>query len=460
MAEQLVYSFEEAALRGLNREVLGGKAESLVRMTQAGMPVPPGFVITTKAMPQKGDEYATWYSVREQVFWAVDRLERALRKTVGGEALVSVRSGAPVSMPGMMDTLLNVGLSPVIGIYQMWENCTTMLTQLRDGARKAGISVELEKQTPMSQIREAICAVWRSWYSPRAVAYRKAKGLPDDMGTAVTIQAMVFGLGEDSGTGVAFSRNPETGDRALLAEILYNAQGEALVSGARTPKAVVGREPWYSELAGYVRRLEELWGDAVDVEFTVEDGKLWLLQCRALVADDSAAVRIASEMLAEGLVPAEVAEQRIREHTPQVSVAQPEVDPRILERAAPVATGLGVGTRLAVGYQAVDREAAEYRQQRGEPYILVSETTTPEDLPWMLTASGLVTLEGGCTCHAAIVARGLGLPAVVGCRDFDGQYNIQGHNILLVVDPEEGGVWRLDAGVTLEEARGNVAVSA
>ncbi|RTH00275.1 pyruvate, phosphate dikinase [Thermus scotoductus] len=477
-----VYLLSEA--RGLSRDLLGGKGFGLVEMAQAGLPVPPALIITTEACRRflkEGAVPGLWEEVRAKLA----ALEGLVGKRFGtGEGstpplLVSVRSGAPVSMPGMMDTILNLGLSlegveslaratgnprfawdafrRLLSMYgevvlgeraEVFEGMLSALKEKRGVQSDTELSPEdlealsfqylrhlQERGTPFPmdpwlQLQGAIEAVFRSWLNPRAKTYRRIYGIPEDLGTAVVVQAMVYGnLGEDSGTGVGFTRNPATGEKGLYGEYLRNAQGEDVVAGIRTPEPLSRLKEYAPELYREIERvahlLERHFRDMQDFEFTVERGRLYLLQTRSGKRTAQAAVRIAVEMAEEGLISKEEAVLRV-EANALPGLLKPTVD---REKAPkPILRGLPASPGAAFGHAVFSNEAAERYAAQGLPTILVRPETTPEDITGMYLSKGILTARGGLTSHAAVVARGLGVPAVVGAE-------------ALRVVPEEGRAW-------------------
>ncbi|WP_457633922.1 pyruvate, phosphate dikinase [Oceanithermus desulfurans] len=506
-----VYAFSET--EGLGKELLGGKGFALAEMTRLGFPVPPGFTLTTEAcrayLERGAFPEGLWDEVRAQV----ERLEAATGKRFGGGGeglplLVSVRSGAPVSMPGMMDTILNLGLTPdgvqalaeatgqprfawdsyrrlvqmygevVLGIEaEGFERLLDRAKVLAGAERDVDLSAaDLERlvgeyrrlieaagrrfpDDPWQQLEGAVRAVFKSWNNPRARTYRRLYEIPDDVGTAVNVQAMVFGnLGDDSGTGVGFSRNPATGEKGLYGEYLKNAQGEDVVAGVRTPQPLERlRESdpgLYDEIADVAARLEAHFRDMQDFEFTVERGRLYLLQTRAGKRTPEAAVRIAVEMAEEGAIAREEALLRVDANT-LPSLLRARIDPERAPEAA--AEGLPASPGAAVGHAVLDAETAESWAGRGLPVILVRPETTPEDISGMYIARGILTARGGMTSHAAVVARGMGVPAVVGVAALS--LNLEERSFRLGERSfKEGDVISLD-GTTGKVFAGEVALS-
>ena len=471
---QAVFFFGNGSAEGTRdmTSVLGGKGANLAEMTNLGVPVPPGFTIACSECIEylRSGKYSD--KLRAEVEGNVARLEQVTGKKLGdpkNPLLVSVRSGAPISMPGMMETILNLGLNDrsVVGLaeqsnnprfaydsyrrfIQMYANVVMGLPigdfehLLKAKRMTAGVNSDAElgenalrnlveefkalvrnrtgeefPRDPVVQLWGAIEAVWKSWTLKKARDYRKVNGIPEDLGTAVSIVAMVFGnLGDDSGTGVAFTRNPSTGEKKFYGEFLVNAQGEDVVAGARTPLDIdeMGeRLPQsYRELLDTQERLEKHYRDMQDLEFTVERGKLYLLQTRSGKRTAAAAVRIARDMVSEGLLDKTEAVKRV----PAAQLDQllhPIIDPSIT--ATPLCTGLPASPGAASGRAVFDPDTAEQRAHSGENVILVREETTPEDFHGIVAARAVLTARGGMTSHAAVVARGMGKCAVVGCKD-------------------------------------------
>ncbi len=459
------------------REMLGGKGANLAEMARLGLPVPPGFTVTTEACNaylQCGGTLPE--GMWEQVIQALRKVEAATGKTFGAEhnpLLVSCRSGARFSMPGMMDTVLNIGLndrtaqglialtsderfvydsyrrliqmfgSVVMGVPdEVFENVITRArrranvqndTELTAGDWKA-VTAEFKEvyrhyahhafpEDPMDQLKFATEAVFKSWEGKRAVDYRNAAGIPHDLGTAVSIVTMVFGnMGQDSATGVAMSRNGSTGEKQLEGDYLVNAQGEDVVAGIRMThdlKDMVDEFPdAYHQFETIVRKLETHYRDMQDVEFTIERGKLWMLQTRVGKRTARAAVRIAVEMAQEGLISREEAVLRVSPEQVDFFL-HPQFDPEAARTAKAagleLATGLNVSPGAACGVVAFDADLAEtWAKQKNQPVIMVRPETKPDDVHGMLAAKGILTSKGGRTSHAALVARQFGKPAVVG----------------------------------------------
>jgi pyruvate,orthophosphate dikinase len=471
---QLVYFFGNGRADGTRemKTVLGGKGANLAEMTNLGVPVPPGFTIACSACMDYLASGGIPDTLREEVGQHLAYLEQATGKRLGDPAnplLVSVRSGASVSMPGMMETVLNLGMNDetVQGLATQsgsprfaWDAYRRFLqmygevvlnvpagrfeglltgkrllahvendNELSDVALRA-LTAEYKSlvhnmtgtdfpMDPAAQLWGAIEAVWRSWTLKKAVDYRKVNGIPDDLGTGVNVVAMVFGnLGDDSGTGVAFTRDPSTGERNFYGEFLVNAQGEDVVAGIRTPLHIAEmaqRLPGaYAELITVQDKLERHFRDMQDLEFTVERGKLYLLQTRTGKRTAAASVRIARDMVDEGLIDPKIGVQRV-DAAQLDQLLHPVIDPGA--RATPIVTGLPASPGAASGVAVFDPDVAEERAAHGEAVILVREETTPEDFHGMVAARAILTTRGGMTSHAAVVARGMGKCAVVGARD-------------------------------------------
>jgi pyruvate, orthophosphate dikinase len=450
------YDFDEPAEGG--RELLGGKGIGLAEMTQLGIPVPAGFTITTdacRAYMASGGEFPE--GLEAEIDEHLARLEEKTGKRFGDSddpLLVSVRSGAAISMPGMMDTILNVGLNDeaAAGLarrtgnerfaHDSYRRLIQMYGETVDGIEGHRFSDALAKQEDdlpaliatfkgiyeeetgrtfpqdaREQLTRAVSAVFESWNTPRAQTYRRHNDIPDDLGTAVNVVQMVFGnMGRESGTGVAFTRDPSTGEAGLYGEFLTDAQGEDVVAGIRTPEPIAAmkeRLPGaYDEFVETVRRLEEHYRDMQDLEFTVEDGKLYLLQTRTAKRTAAAALKAAVDMVDEGLISREEAVARI-DPGQLDQLLHPRIDPQAGYEVA--ARGLNASPGAASGTIVFDADTAEERGQNGEAVILVRWETTPDDIHGMIHAKGILTAHGGMTSHAAVVARGMGKPCVAGC---------------------------------------------
>jgi pyruvate, orthophosphate dikinase len=474
MADLYVYHFGSGHADGSREddELLGGKGAGLAEMTRIGIPVPPGFTITTEVCRQflKTGQYPR--GVREQVAANLKRLEIDTGRKFGAAEnplLVSVRSGATVSMPGMMETILNLGLNDqtVKGLAQAssnarfaWDSYRRFVTmygdvvlgvphaefeELLEGMKeRRGVSHDTElgaddlellvgeykklvqektgnafPEDPEEQLWGAIAAVFQSWNIERAVVYRKLHGISDLLGTAVSVVAMVYGnMGEDSGTGVVFTRNPSTGERELFGEFLINAQGEDVVAGIRTPISIQEMSDAlpaaYEQLLRVQQNLEHHYRDMQDVEFTVERGQLYLLQTRSGKRTATAAVRIAVDMVDEGLIGQREAVLRV---DPQQldQILHPTIDPKAEKKV--LVTGLPASPGAAAGIAVFESSTAIQKAAEGEDVILVRPETSPDDFPGMVAARAIVTSRGGMTSHAAVVARGMGKCCVVGAHE-------------------------------------------
>ncbi len=458
-----VYLFHEGGKD--DRELLGGKGANLCEMTNLGLPVPPGFVITTptcREFFERGNRLPS--SLEAEYRMALKLVEDRMGARFGSPdnpLLFSVRSGAPVSMPGMMDTILNLGLNDEItdGLarrtgnprfaYDCYRRFIQMFADvvlgvesdrfeeaLRDYKKAHGKAqdpdmsaddwravVDIFKgitpfpEDPFEQLRLAVEAVFLSWHTPRAHVYREMHNIPDTMGTAVTVQAMVFGnFGDTSGSGVAFTRNPATGERQLFSEFLFNAAGEDVVAGTRTPQTIDGLAAQlpdvYQELQAAQALLERHYRDMQDIEFTVQEGRFFLLQTRSGKRTGRAAIRIAVEMVGEGLMSEKEALMRVSpEHVE--ACLHPTVDPAARTRV--VARGLPASPGGATGRVVFSADEAVATAAEGHAVILLRRETTPDDIHGMKVAEGILTELGGMTSHAAVVARGMGVCAITGC---------------------------------------------
>ena len=473
MDNKFVYSFHEGSKE--MKSLLGGKGANLAEMTNIGLPVPPGFTITTKACINFYDEGKTlWPSLIDEIKLHLAEVEKTLNKRFSDEEnplLVSVRSGAVFSMPGMMDTILNLGLNDkaVKGLakstgnerfaydsyrrfIQMFSDVAMEIPKVRfeslleEMKEKKGVHndtdldsedlkalVEMYKkvyfeekheefpQDPMKQLELAIKAVFESWNNPRAMIYRKLNDIPHDLGTAVNVQSMVFGnMGDKSGTGVAFTRNPADGENKLFGEFLINAQGEDVVAGIRTPNEISELKDImpevYSQFVDATKKLEHHYKDMQDIEFTIENERLFLLQTRAGKRTAHAAINVAVDLVDENLISKEEAIMRIDPNQLD-QLLHPMFEPKALADAQIIAKGLPASPGAASGkiyFHADDVVAAK---ARGEKSILVRQETSPEDIEGMVAAEGILTARGGMTSHAAVVARGMGKCCVAGCSE-------------------------------------------
>jgi pyruvate,orthophosphate dikinase len=477
-AHKWVYLFEEG--NGDNKSLFGGKGAGLCEMTRAGLPVPPGLIVTTEACNafyanNKQFPDGMWEQVKE----ALTEIEKKVGKKFGDSKnplLVSVRSGAAFSMPGMMDTVLNLGLNEetVHGLAEQTGDLRFALDAYRrfaslfgeivigvahekfervmdrfKGQTKGGKDTDLKPKDlsgiiaaqkeimraehhdipddPYEQLRVAIAAVFNSWMGRRAIDYRRINRIPDDLGTAVNVQAMVFGnMGANSGTGVAFTRNPSTGKKELYGEYLLNAQGEDVVAGTRTPNPISQLKKElpkvYEEFNAITQLLEKHYHDMQDCEFTIERGKLWMLQTRTGKRTGAAAVRIAVDMAGEKLIDRATAVQRVTpEHLDQL--LHPTVDPKTDARV--LATGLPASPGAAQGQVVFSPDEAEEMAKDGAKVVLVRSETSPDDFHGMVAAQAIVTARGGMTSHAAVVARGMGKTCVCGASTIEVDYGQQ-----------------------------------
>jgi pyruvate, orthophosphate dikinase len=498
-SEKYVYDFDEPSDGG--RELLGGKGVGLAEMTGLGVPVPAGFTVTTdasRAYMASGKQLPD--GLEDEVEEHLAALEERIGKRFGDPEdplLVSVRSGAAVSMPGMMDTILNLGLNDeaVEGLSRQTGNprfardsyrrLIQMYGEVVDGIdahrfeqtltdlkRERGVSQDVDltaedlaelietfkriyrdgtdadfPQDAREQLGRAVRAVFDSWETPRAQVYRRAHGIPDDLGTAVNVVQMVFGnKGDDSGTGVAFTRDPATGESGLYGEFLPNAQGEDVVAGIRTPQPIERmREVMpeaFDQLLDTMRRLEEHYRDVQDIEFTVEDQRLYLLQTRSAKRTAAAAVKAAVAMVEESLISREEAVARV-DAAQLDQLLHPMLDPKADFEV--VAKGLNASPGAASGEVVFDADTAEERGKAGESVILVRWETTPDDIHGLIQAAGILTAHGGMTSHAAVVARGMGKPCVAGVEELTVDAHkktarLAGHDL------SEGDVITIDGG--------------
>ena len=494
MAKKLVYLFggrgTKAEGNAEMKDILGGKGANLAEMTNLGIPVPPGFTISTEMCRIYYETNGLPKELKTQVKEAIRKVERIMELGYGdveAPLLFSVRSGAKASMPGMMDTVLNLGLNDatVHGLVKMSGNerfaydCYRRFIQMYSdvvmGADSDALEEELEKMKhkkgvrldteltaddlkklvavlkekvkkltgkdlpsdPMDQLWGGIEAVFKSWNTPRAITYRKLNSIPDEWGTAVNVQAMVFGnMGENSATGVAFTRDPATGENVFYGEYLQNAQGEDVVAGIRTPMPIniKGKRDasflsmqealpdQYNQLEEIYLTLERHYRDMQDIEFTIQEGNLWMLQTRTGKRTAAAAVNIAVDMVKEGLITREEAVSRV--NPDQIDqLLHPQIDPKAEKNV--IGKGLPASPGAAVGKVVFSAEDAEVEAARGEKVILVRIETSPEDIHGMNVAQGILTARGGMTSHAAVVARGMGKCCVSGCQDLVIDYKKQ-----------------------------------
>ena len=487
MDKKYVYEFNEGD--ETMRELLGGKGANLAGMSKLGMPVPYGFTITTEACNQYYEDNETINDgIKAQIMEYLDLLEKKSGKKLGDEAnplLVSVRSGARASMPGMMDTILNLGMNKTVAetvanltnnerfaydsyrrFIQMYSDVVMGLSKKRfeeiidEVKAERGISddldlnaedmkklVELFKafyknelksefpEDPKEQLMGAIEAVFRSWNNPRAIYYRKMNDIPSSWGTAVNVQMMVFGnMGNDSGTGVAFTRNPSTGENKLYGEFLMNAQGEDVVAGIRTPQKIDQLKEVapgaYDDFVAITKKLETHYRNMQDMEFTIEKGKLFMLQTRNGKRTAQAALKIACDMVDEGMITIDEALMMV-EPKQLDSLLHPMFDADELKKAEPIASALPASPGAACGQIVFSAEEAIQEASRNHKVILVRLETSPEDIEGMHVSQGILTVRGGMTSHAAVVARGMGACCVSGCGDIkmhddEGYFEIDG----------------------------------
>ena len=468
-----VYSFNEGTKD--MRALLGGKGANLAEMTNIGLPVPFGFTITTDVCRKYTEDGGVLaQEVIDEVWEHIAELEEVMGKKFGDNEnplLVSVRSGAPISMPGMMDTILNLGLNDIAveglakktgndrfaydsyrRFMQMFGDVVMEIKKSNFDAvfenqkKKAGVEFDVQlttddlkeviegykevvkrelgrefPQDPKDQLLEAIKAVFRSWNNDRAILYRKMYGISDSLGTAVNVQSMVFGnSGNDSGTGVAFTRNPANGENKLFGEFLVNAQGEDVVAGIRTPQPISEMADAFPEVYAQFEKiantLENHYKDMQDMEFTVEDRKLFMLQTRNGKRTAAAAVKVAVDLVKEGLIDKDTAVMRVEPD--QINqLLHPVFDADELKKATPVTKGLPASPGAATGQIVFSADDAAAFAAEGKKVILVREETSPEDLAGMVAAEGILTARGGMTSHAAVVARGMGKCCVSGCKE-------------------------------------------
>lgn len=509
MAEKTyVYSFEESHQAGLGKDILGGKGAGLAEMTSIGVPIPAGFTVTTAACALYYDSGKMipdfcWKDIEEHIH----QIEKKTGKTFGGAhrpLLVSVRSGARTSMPGMMDTILNLGLNDetveVLAketnnerfAYDSYRRFILMFTNIAKGYPRTEMdkmlnAIKVEKgykadyeitadelkalvkkfknyykevfhedfpSDPYAQLKEAVGAVFRSWDNPRANIYRQMNGIPYEWGTAVNVQSMVFGnLNEKSGTGVAFSRNPSTGENKIYAEFLINAQGEDVVAGVRTPMKIEelhARMPdVYAQFHETIKKMEAHYRDMQDMEYTVEDGKLYFLQTRNGKRTARAALKIACDLVDEGII--DEKEACLRVEPKQLNdLLHPTFDPADLKAHTPVLVGLPASPGAGTGKLVFTAEEAKERKDKGEKIILTRSETSPEDIIGMVNAEAIITQRGGMTSHAAVVARSMGKCCAAGCGNaiIDEEKKtmtigdkVYGENDIFSVDGNTGSVY-------------------
>ena len=505
MSHKYVYLFKEG--NASMRELLGGKGANLAEMTNLGLPIPQGFTVTTEACTKYYEDGETISKeVEDQIFEALSKLEEISGKKFGNKEnplLVSVRSGARASMPGMMDTILNLGLNDEVlksiaaknerfaydsyrRFIQMFSDVVMEIPKplfekaIDEMKEKRGVKLDTEltaqdlkelvgtfkaiylkehgsefPSNPVEQLKEAVKAVFRSWNNPRAITYRRLNDIPGNWGTAVNVQEMVFGnMGDDCGTGVAFTRNPATGENKLFGEYLMNAQGEDVVAGIRTPQPIATLEQTnkqaYEDFVKYANELEKHYRDMQDMEFTIERGKLFFLQTRNGKRTANAALKIAVDLVNEGMITEKEAVLRV-EPNQLDQLLHPNFDGAKLKAAKPVAKGLAASPGAATGKVVFTADRAVELHEAGEKdLILVRLETSPEDIDGMNVCHGILTVRGGMTSHAAVVARGMGTCCVAGCGE-------------LVVDEEkgefkdpQGNVYHEGDYISLDGSTGNV----
>ncbi len=473
MSQKWVYMFKEGNAE--MRNLLGGKGANLAEMTNLGLPIPQGFTVTTEACTDyytQGGKISD--EIQEQIFDALKKVEEINGKKFGDNEdplLVSVRSGARASMPGMMDTILNLGLNDVAvegfakktgnprfaydsyrRFIQMFSDVVmeipkSTFEKIIDEVKEAkGVKFDIEldaddmktlivrfkeyyreqkgtdfPQDPKEQLMEAVKAVFRSWNNPRAIVYRRMNDIPGDWGTAVNVQTMVFGnMGNTSGTGVAFTRNPSTGEKGIYGEYLINAQGEDVVAGVRTPQPISKLEEdlpeCYKEFMDHAMELENHYRDMQDMEFTIQEGKLYFLQTRNGKRTAPAAIKIACDLVDEGKITPEEAVCRIDAKSLD-QLLHPTFDPAALKAGTVIGSALPASPGAAAGKVYFTADEAKAAHEKGERVILVRLETSPEDIEGMHASQGILTVRGGMTSHAAVVARGMGTCCVSGCGE-------------------------------------------
>ena len=475
--KKYVYSFKEAHQAKLGKPILGGKGFGLAEMTAAGINIPQGFTVTTEACTlyyESGKKIPDY--VWDDVVAHIHDIEKSSGKSFGGgkdvmPLLVSVRSGARESMPGMMDTILNLGLNDEVVVelakqannerfaWDSYRRFILMYTNIAKGHPRTEMDKMLDKlkeengykldtevtteqlkalvakykeyykgvfgeefpTDPYEQLKEAIAAVFRSWDNPRANVYRQMHGIPYEWGTAVNVQTMVFGnMGNDSGTGVAFSRNPSTGEKKVYAEFLLNAQGEDVVAGVRTPEKIEWLEKnmpeVYKQFEETITKMEAYFKDMQDMEYTVEKGTLYFLQTRNGKRTAAAALKIACDLVDEGLIDEKTAVLRV-DPMQLNDLLHPTFNPADLKKHTPIFHGLPASPGAGTGHLVFTADEAKAEKEAGRPVVMVRAETSPEDIIGMVNAEAIVTARGGMTSHAAVVARSMGKCCVAGCSD-------------------------------------------
>ena len=505
MSKKYVYMFSEG--NATMRELLGGKGANLAEMTNIGLPVPQGFTITTEACTQYYEDGRQINNdIMAEIMKNVEKMEELNGKKFGdlhNPMLVSVRSGARASMPGMMDTILNLGLNDISvkGLakltsnehfaYDAYRRFIAMFSDvvmeiekrkfedvLDEFKEKRGVKFDRDltaedlkevverfkaiykaekgvdfPQNPKEQLMEAIKAVFRSWDNPRAIYYRRMNDIPGDWGTAVNVQSMVFGnMGETSGTGVAFTRNPSTGEKKLYGEYLLNAQGEDVVAGIRTPQPISQLHEQmpevYDQFVSIAKTLEDHYRDMQDMEYTIERGKLFMLQTRNGKRTAQAALKIAVDLVDEGVLSEEEAVLKV-EPKQLDSLLHPNFDAAALKKAPVIAKGLPASPGAGAGAIYFTADAAAEHGKNKEKVILVRRETTPEDIEGMDYSQAILTAFGGMTSHAAVVARGMGRAAVVGCGDL--KFNEEDNTVTIA-----GKVYHEGDCISVDGSTGNV----
>ena len=505
MSHKYVYLFSEGNKD--MRELLGGKGANLAEMTKAGMPVPQGFTVSTEACTQYyNDGRVINDDIQAQIYEYLGKMEEICGKKFAdpeNPLLVSVRSGSRASMPGMMDTILNLGLNDVVveglakltgnprfaydsyrRFIQMFSDVVMELPKpefekiIDKKKEEKGVQQDTELDTddmkdlvnrfkafykenkgvdfpsdPKVQLMEAVRAVFRSWDNPRANVYRRMNEIPYDWGTAVNVQAMVFGnSGQNSGTGVAFTRNPATGENVLFGEYLINAQGEDVVAGVRTPSPISQLKndmpEVYEEFATIANNLEKHYKDMQDMEFTIENGKLYMLQTRNGKRTAGAALKIAVDLVKEGMIDEEEAVLRVE---PQQldALLHPQFDAAAMKKAKVIGKGLAASPGAACGKVVFTAEDAKEWSKKGEKIVLVRRETSPEDIEGMQVAEGILTVRGGMTSHAAVVARGMGTCCVSGCGEISVDYDAKVFTL-------DGKTYKEGDYVSIDGSTGNI----
>ena len=522
MAKKYVYLFKEGNAK--MRNLLGGKGANLAEMTNLGLPVPQGFTVTTEACNKYYKDNETISDdIVKQIEVALVKTEKVTGKTFGSKEnplLVSVRSGARASMPGMMDTILNLGLNDEVveGLanltnntrfaYDSYRRFITMFADVVMGVDRLKFEAAMDKikeakgyekdtdltaddlkklvkdfkaiykkelkhefpQDPRTQLFEAVKAVFRSWNNPRAEVYRRMNDIPREWGTAVNVQSMVFGnMGETSGTGVAFTRNPATGEKALYGEYLMNAQGEDVVAGIRTPSPISHLKEQnvdlYNQFVSICNKLEKHYKDMQDMEFTIENGKLYMLQTRNGKRTAAAALQIAIDPVNEGMITKKEALLKIEPKSLD-ALLHPTFDADALKKAKAIATGLAASPGAACGVIALTPDKAKEFKKAGKKVVLVRSETSPEDIEGMAAALGVLTATGGMTSHAAVVARGMGTACVAGCkqlsvREDKNEISVAGQILkegdYIAIDGSTGKIYAQEIKTCEAEITGNFA---